>query len=57
MVKPDKYQKTKFSRDKVQVRCEEDIIKNDKKIDQQREKRNEERDKNLKQNERGNDKE
>jgi hypothetical protein len=46
MTKPDKYQKTKFSREKKQASCEEDIIRNNAKLEQQKEKRLEEREKN-----------
>jgi len=46
MTKPDKYQKTKFSRDKMQASCEEDIIKNNNILEQQKEKRMQEREKN-----------
>ncbi len=53
MVKPDKYTKTKFSRDKVQASSEEDIIKNNASLEQQRLKRLEEREKNKKKAETG----
>jgi hypothetical protein len=46
MTKPDKYQKTKFSRDKKEASSEEDIIRNNAKLEQQKEKRLEEREKN-----------
>ena len=46
MTKPDKYQKTKFSREKKQASCEEDIIRNNAKLEQQKEKRMQEREKN-----------
>ena len=53
MVKPDKYQKTKFSRDKVQASSEEDIIKNNAAFEQERVKRLQEREKNKKKAETG----
>ncbi len=53
MVKPDKYQKTKFSRDKVQASSEEDIIKNNAAFEEQRLKRLQEREKNKKKAETG----
>ncbi len=53
MVKPDKYKKTKFSRDKVQASSEEDIIKNNVALEQQRLKRLQEREKNKKKAETG----
>ena len=53
MTKPDKYQKTKFSRDKMQASCEEDIIKNNNVLEQQKEKRMQEREKNKKKSETG----
>ena len=53
MTKPDKYQKTKFSRDKTQASCEEDIIKNNNVLEQQKEKRMQEREKNKKKSETG----
>jgi len=39
MPKPDKYQKTKFSRDKKQASSEEDIIRNNEEFEKQKEKR------------------
>jgi hypothetical protein len=53
MVKPDKYKKTKFSRDKVQASSEEDIIKNNAAFEEQRLKRLQEREKNKKKAETG----
>ena len=53
MTKPDKYQKTKISRDKMQASCEEDIIKNNNVLEQQKEKRMQEREKNKKKSETG----
>ena len=53
MVKPDKYKKTKFSRDKVQASSEEDIIKNNAALEEQRLKRLQEREKNKKKAETG----
>jgi hypothetical protein len=46
MPKPDKYQKTKFSREKREASSEEDIIKNNTILEQQKEKRMQEREKN-----------
>jgi len=46
MSKPDKYQKTKFSREKREASSEEDIIKNNAILKQQKEKRMQEREKN-----------
>ena len=43
MPKPDKYQKTKFSRDKKQASSEEDIIRNNEEFEKQKEKRKAER--------------
>jgi len=48
MVKPDKYNKTTFSRNKVQASSEEDIIKNNATFDEQKKVRLEEREKNKK---------
>jgi hypothetical protein len=53
MVKPDKYTKTKFSRDKAQASSEEDILKNNATLEQQRLKRLQEREKNKKKAETG----
>jgi len=53
MVKPDKYKKTKFSRDKLQASSEEDIMKNNVALEQQRLKRLQEREKNKKKSETG----
>jgi len=39
MPKPDKYQKTKFSRDKKQASSEEDIMRNNEEFEKQKEKR------------------
>ena len=43
MPKPDKYQKTKFSRDKKQASSEEDIMRNNEEFEKQKEKRMAER--------------
>lgn len=43
MPKPDKYQKTKFSREKKQASSEEDIIRNNAELERQKEVRKAER--------------
>lgn len=48
MGKGDKYQKTKFSREKTFAYSDEDIVKNDEKLNAVKDVRKKERDENIK---------